>query len=84
MNERNAPRNNLAANSPGVGGDDHSQAVQEVEIANQRRFKLAPRLAFAGDSKLAQLSGKIHFAKSPLRLFAGAEGFELSEKSLAH
>ena len=75
---------NLAAQSPSFGGDDHCQTVQQIEVADQRRFKLAPRLAFADDGKLAQLAGEIHFAETPLRLLIRAEGFELREESTAH
>src|SRR6185437_17096667 len=72
------------ADPPCISGDDHSQAIQEVKISNQRRFKLAPELAFAANSKLTYLSGKIHFAKTPLRIFTCPERFELCEESRAH
>src|SRR6185295_1096397 len=73
-------RDYVATKSPGVGGDDYCQTVQQVEVADQRCFKLAPGLSFTSDRKLAQLAGKIHFAETPLRFSTGAKRFELREK----
>src|ERR1700730_2859711 len=74
----------LSLNSPGVSGDDHRQGIQHVEIANQRDPELAPRMTFAEDTKACQLAAVIDIARLPLRVFSSAEGFELSEKFLAH
>src|SRR6185295_8854396 len=76
-------RDHIATKSPGVGGDDYCQAVQQVEVADERCFKLAPGLSFTSDRKPAQLAGKIHFAETPLRFINCAERFELCEKPAA-
>src|SRR5882724_9682273 len=71
-------------NAPGIGGNDYRQTVAHIELAYQRRLKLAPLGSFAKDAKTRHPSGTINVAGLPARVLTSAESFDLSKKSLTH
>jgi hypothetical protein len=73
----------LAREPPSVGGDDDRETVEHVEVADERRLELAPRLAFAQDSEARQRAGVIDVHGSPARVVGRAEGFESRVQALA-
>src|SRR6266545_500053 len=76
--------NVIPPNSPGVSCDDHCQAVEEIKVTDEGRFKFSPVPAFTRNRKRAQVAGEVHLANAPLRFLAGTESFELGKEPLTH
>ena len=69
----------LARNPPGVGSNDHCQTIEQIEVADQRRLKLSPFLAFAVTVNALSSPEKSVSDIRHLASTRGAKSFDLSE-----
>src|ERR1041384_7348063 len=61
------------ADAPGIGRYNHRQAVEKIELTQQRRLKLAPRLVLTKHFKPRHPLAEVTIANLPLRIAVRAE-----------
>src|SRR5687768_7963403 len=82
LKARERVRDCFAVCSPCIGGDDHGQAVSDVELTDYGRLKLRPRGSFTEHFEVRHPVGVTNVARLPLRIVASSKRFEVREQLL--
>src|SRR6185369_16955965 len=79
LKAREGSTNLFLADAPGVGRDNHSETIEKIKLAQQRRLKLAPRLVLAINFKPRQSLAEVSIANLPLRIASGPKSLNSRE-----
>src|SRR5688572_13727781 len=82
LKSRERGPNRFAVCSPCIGGDDHRQAVSDIELTDYRRLKLGPRCSLAEDFEVRHPVSVTNVARLPLRIVTGPKRFQTAEELL--
>src|SRR5262249_36743877 len=83
LKTRQRALNLVFADSPRISRNDHSETVQQIKLADERRLKLAPRLVLAKHFEPRESFAKLSITNLPLRARVRAESLKTREKPFA-